>query len=115
MPRQKDVTNEGASGAFVADAARRASAARAIAAVFGALTFMGSFPPLILGKAQASALVQLAAAIALFVISVARQDARQRDEHGAGRRARRDAAGDDLGDHGRARRGRRKHFRRWWR
>lgn len=68
MQSPNQLANEGASDAFVADEARRASAARAIAAVFGVLTFLGAAPPLIMGKGQSAALVQLAASFALFVI-----------------------------------------------
>jgi PAS domain S-box-containing protein len=54
--------------ALVADQARRASAARAIVAVFVVLTFVGSVPSVLLGRSWPTALIQLAASACLAAI-----------------------------------------------
>ncbi len=54
--------------ALIADQARRASAARAIAAVFVVLTFVGSVPSVLLGRSWTTALIQLATSACLALI-----------------------------------------------
>ncbi len=67
-PRASGEVVEKETDALIADQARRASAARAISAVFVVLTFVGSVPSVLLGRSWPTALVQLATSACLATI-----------------------------------------------